>query len=83
VARRKLTQARLPDRNRTNNLELLQCFLDMGVNCALYEGWRIKNAPNCASIITASAKRFGLPVRALSRSGKVYLLRLDAEEVGE
>jgi hypothetical protein len=85
----KLTPAPLPEKlawglrhNKTKNQIVLEDFVASGADCVRYEGWEhlYWSSSYCVGSLNDSAKRYGLPVKARQRDGKVYLTRTDDKE---
>jgi hypothetical protein len=62
--------------SRTKNQEILEEFRGSGADCALVEGWTTKDANGAAASLNISIKRFKFgDIKAVSRAGKVYLIK--------
>lgn len=60
------------------NQQLIQEFLDSGLDCAKIEDFPHKDARSCMAALSVSAKRMGIGnVIACSRKGEVFLIRTD------
>lgn len=80
----KLTKCNINEINNTyykksENLTLLEEFLDSNMDCAEVEGFTQKTATSCANSFNTSIKNYRLHgIRAISRKGKVYLVKTEA-----
>lgn len=55
---------------------ILEEFLESGVDCVKIEDWTQKTASSCASSFNVAAKRYKLVgARAISRNGEVFLVK--------
>lgn len=60
----------------TNNLELLEEFIESGLDCVKVEGWTQKNAEICTSSIKSSIKYYGMTnIECFYRKDEVFLIR--------
>lgn len=61
---------------RSSNLELLEEFVNSGMDCVKVEDWTQSTANACAGSLNSSIKRYNLySIRAISRGGEVYLIK--------
>lgn len=61
---------------KTRNQEILEEFVESGLECAKVEEWTNKTANSCANSINYSIKRFGYNnIKAFVRNGIVYLIK--------
>lgn len=59
-----------------SNQQLLEEFVDSGLECAKVEGWTTKNAANCATSLNTSRKRYHMGgFKAISRGNDVFLIK--------
>lgn len=64
----------------SNNYKTLLEFAKSKMECAKVEDYTQANASGCAASLNASIKRFHLDgIRAISRKGNVYLIRVHNE----
>ena len=63
---------------RTKLMRLLEEFADSGIAAARVDG--TCEYKGLAGNLNRSAKRFGLPVEAITRNGTIYLLRVKPDE---
>lgn len=63
---------------RTKLMRLLEEFTDSGIAAARVDG--ACEYRGLAGNLNRSAKRFGLPVEAITRHGTIYLLRVEPDE---
>lgn len=63
---------------RTKLIRILEEFTDSGIAAARVDGAR--EYKGLAVNLNRSAKRFGLPVEAITRNGTIYLLRVEPDE---
>lgn len=62
---------------KSENLRLLEEFIESGMECAKVEGFNHKTAIHCAISLNASIKRYNLGgIRAISREGVCYLIKI-------
>lgn len=63
---------------KTKNLEILEEFMNSGLECAKIEGYSHKNAKSAQSCLYSSMKRFGLKgIAVVVRKGNLFLLRVN------
>ena len=63
---------------KTNNLKILEEFLDSGMVCARVDDYTQVSANGCATSLKTSIKRFNIHgVDAIRRKDNVYLIRTD------
>lgn len=61
---------------KSKNLLILEEFQNSGLECARVEGFTQANAGYCASSLNLSIKHYKIyNIRAISRKGKVYLIK--------
>lgn len=61
---------------RSDNQKLLEEFANSDLDCAEVKDFTQKNSLTCSSSLNLSARRYGiLNVRAISRKGRVFLIR--------
>lgn len=62
---------------KTKNLEIIEEFVDSGMDCAKVEDFTQKNADVCANGLNQSIKRFSKKgIKAISRNGEVFLIKI-------
>ena len=61
---------------KTKNLEILEEFVNSGLECAKIEGYPHKNAKSAQSCLYSSMKRFGIDgIAIVVRKGNLFLLK--------
>lgn len=62
----------------TKNLEILEEFINSGLDCAEIKNFPHKTANGCSTSIKNSIKRFGMnsSVTTVIRNGRVFLIKL-------
>lgn len=77
----RLTKANLNELNyytRTKNQEIIDEFIRSGLDCAKLEGWTNNSASCCAASINQTIKKMRYHgVKAISRRGQVYLIKIE------
>lgn len=62
---------------KSDNLKILEEFVESGMECAKVEGYNNKTAAHCATSLNTSIKRYNLGgIRAISRKGVCYLIKI-------
>lgn len=62
---------------RTKNMEIIEEFVNSGMDCAKVEGFTQKTADSCATSLNLSIKRFNKAgIKAISRKGEVFLIKI-------
>jgi hypothetical protein len=61
---------------KTENMKIIDEFVDSGLDCVKVEGWTQKYAWRCAWSLNQTIKRLKKSgIRALSRDGEVFLIK--------
>lgn len=64
---------------KSDNLALLEEFLNSNMDCAEVEGFTQKSASTCAASFNTSIKNYRFHgIKAISRRNKVYLVKTEA-----
>lgn len=64
--------------NKSGNLTLLETFAESDLDCAEIEGFTQKSASTCCASLQNSIERYHFNgMKAITRSGKVYLIKTD------
>lgn len=64
---------------KSNNLKILEEFIDSGLECAKVDGFTQDNASHAAYSLNNSIKRYRFGgIRAISRNKEVFLIRVNA-----
>lgn len=62
---------------KSENLKILEEFIESGMDCAKIEGFNQKSAMGCAASLNSSIKRYNIGgIRAISRKEKCYLIKM-------
>lgn len=62
---------------KSDNLRILEEFIESGMEYAKVEGFNNKTAMHCATSLNTSIKRYNLGgIRAISRKGVCYLIKI-------
>ena len=65
---------------KTKNYQILQEFIDSGLDCAKVEGWTHKSASSAQWGLTASIKRFKLNgIKCILVDGEIFLIKKELE----
>lgn len=73
----KLPSLRSHGWKKSENLLLLEKFIDSGLDCMKVEGWKHKNARVCSSSLANSIKRYKINgVRAFTLKDEVFLIKV-------
>lgn len=62
---------------KTENMKILEEFIESGMDCAKIEGFNQNSAMGCAASLNSSIKRYNLGgIRAISRKRNCYLVKI-------
>lgn len=77
LVKRNLVEVDFKSFAETRNQEILDEFMDSDMECAEVMDYTHKTATSCAGSLNTSIKRFKYHgVKAISRSNKVYLIKV-------
>lgn len=63
-------------RVRSNNLAILEEFMNSGLDCVKVEGFTNKNTKSCCNSLNLSIKRYGYKtIKSVTYGGEVFLVK--------
>lgn len=66
---------------KSNNLLLLERFIESGMGCAKVEGYTHNSPLSCAASLSRSIKNYNLHgIMCIQRKNNVYLIRIEDEK---
>lgn len=66
---------------KSENLRILEEFVESGMECAKVEGYTQKNALICSSSLSSSIRNYNMGgVIARTRNGEVFLIKVSEEK---